>query len=645
MNVCYKCVGDEYLQAEIRSEGKFVKCSFCEKRRKAFSIEELAERVQSVVEENYRPHQDEYGADSGESVIQLIANLAQVDEAIAATLRAEISRGTYYDAFEGGYSDPFGRETCYVERKPDTYDYQESWLFFRNEISLRSRYFSEHARRSLLDIFGDISSLCVWPDDPVIVDIGPTSEDRFLYRGRIAFSDSDIELFLKKPVSELGPPPAKFAKQGRMNAAGIAVFYGAQEPETCIAEVRAPVGSHVVLGRFEIIRAIRLLDLDKLTKVYTKISMFDPRFQRVSGRASFFKRLVAEISRPVMPRDEESEYLVTQAVSEFLASSVKPALDGIIFNSAQTDHEGRNVVLFNHACAVEPYELPPGTDVSVHLGWASDNDYDNSISIWEETPRSKPPRKAYQVAPPEPVRSTVSFAEIPRRADDRTIDEFAPAREPFLRLLVDEITIFRIRAVNYERPQRRLSRHRYQEGDHDMIADGKGIIYFAYGSNMDTARLRFRTPGCKVIGVSTLVGHELRFHKSSKDGSAKCDAFWTGNPTDVVVGVLYNIPVSQKSALDNAEGLGKGYDEATITVMTSDAKAVDAVTYFASDGTIDERLKPYQWYKDFVESGAREHDLPKTYVQRYIVDVAAVPDPDEKRDKARRAEIADPWKL
>ena len=35
-----------------------------------------------------------------------------------------------------------------------------------------------------------------------------------------------------------------------MNAAGISVFYGAMEEETCIAEARAPVGSYVVIGRF-----------------------------------------------------------------------------------------------------------------------------------------------------------------------------------------------------------------------------------------------------------------------------------------------------------------------------------------------------------------------------------------------------------
>lgn len=176
-----------------------------------------------------------------------------------------------------------------------------------------------------------------------------------------------------------------------------------------------------------------------------------------------------------------------------------------------------------------------------------------------------------------------------------------------------------------------------------MIAEGEGIVYFAYGSNMRTERLRFRTPGCKVIGPATLVGHELRFHKSSKDGSAKCDAFLTGVSTDLVVGILFSIPGSQKAALDKAEGLGNGYEEATITVMTVDGKAVDAVTYLASEGAIDDKLKPYQWYKAFVESGAKEHGIPDAYVQKYILDVAAVPDPDVSREKAKRAEVAKAW--
>ena len=46
---------------------------------------------------------------------------------------------------------------------------------------------------------------------------------------------------------------------GRMNAAGISVFYGATDDETAIAGVRPPVGSWVATATFEVIRPLRLL--------------------------------------------------------------------------------------------------------------------------------------------------------------------------------------------------------------------------------------------------------------------------------------------------------------------------------------------------------------------------------------------------
>ena len=168
----------------------------------------------------------------------------------------------------------------------------------------------------------------------------------------MAYSGSELREILTAPVKKLGPPPSRLARAGRMNAAGISVFYGAMEADTCIAEARAPVGSYVVLGRFEIIRPVRVLDLDVLTKVATAGSWFHPEFTTRSNRAAFSGISLRKISQPIMPRDEEFEYLPTQAVSEYLASCVDPPLDGIIFHSAQTAGKGRNVVLFNHAAHV-----------------------------------------------------------------------------------------------------------------------------------------------------------------------------------------------------------------------------------------------------------------------------------------------------
>jgi hypothetical protein len=40
---------------------------------------------------------------------------------------------------------------------------------------------------------------------------------------------------MKRPDEEIGPPPPSLAVAGRMNAAGIAVFYGATDPSVALS--------------------------------------------------------------------------------------------------------------------------------------------------------------------------------------------------------------------------------------------------------------------------------------------------------------------------------------------------------------------------------------------------------------------------
>ena len=137
------------------------------------------------------------------------------------------------------------------------------------------------------------------------------------------------------------------------------------------------------------------------------------------------------------------------------------------------------------------------------------------------------------------------------------------------------------------------------------------FVYFAYGSNMVTARLRERAPSAKAIGVGRLTGHLLRWDKCSvNDGSGKCDAEATGREEDVVWGALFELDAKDKRALDQAEGLGAGYAEKSVKILT-DTGAVTAVTYCATQK--DPALRPYHWYKTLVIAGAREHGLPIHY--------------------------------
>lgn len=161
------------------------------------------------------------------------------------------------------------------------------------------------------------------------------------------------------------------------------------------------------------------------------------------------------------------------------------------------------------------------------------------------------------------------------------------------------------------------------------------MLYFSYGSNMSCKRLRDRVPSVKYCDTATLVGHTLRFHKKSIDGSGKCDAFMTNCPADEIIGVVFEIDEAEKPILDEREGLGKGYDEKEVLLASSSSGEIKALTYVAS--SIDETLKPYQWYKYHVLVGAKENGLPEEYIMK-ISEIEAIEDPKQERHE-REMEI------
>ena len=159
--------------------------------------------------------------------------------------------------------------------------------------------------------------------------------------------------------------------------------------------------------------------------------------------------------------------------------------------------------------------------------------------------------------------------------------------------------------------------------------------YFAYGSNMSVSRLRERVPSAEALGCWALREHDLRFHKCSSDGSAKCDAYFTSDVDDVIYGVLFKIDAVGKHALDKAEGLGCGYDEKEVRLTAQDGASINATTYVATN--IDENMKPYSWYVNHVPLGARLALLPADYIELKITSVEAVGDGDKDRDASERA--------
>ena len=160
--------------------------------------------------------------------------------------------------------------------------------------------------------------------------------------------------------------------------------------------------------------------------------------------------------------------------------------------------------------------------------------------------------------------------------------------------------------------------------------------YFAYGSNLYPNRLEQRVGSCRIVGVARLSAFRLSFHKRGKDGSAKCDAYKTGDDRHSVYGVVYVLSDNQLAILNDIEGLGAGYELETSQVqIIQSAQLINAHLYVTQNAYIDVSLAPYSWYLDFVLYGARIQGLPSAYISQ-LEKTKVISDPNKQRQSSNQ---------
>jgi hypothetical protein len=163
------------------------------------------------------------------------------------------------------------------------------------------------------------------------------------------------------------------------------------------------------------------------------------------------------------------------------------------------------------------------------------------------------------------------------------------------------------------------------------------MLYFGYGSNMLAARLQARVPSATPRLTGRVEGYRLRVHKRSQDGSGKCNIA----PADdeAVHGVVFDVDAGELDALDEAEQRGRGYARCDVRVHGASA-SVEAFAYTAQPAYIDDALLPYEWYRALVLAGAREHQLPASYIEG-LGAIRSYPDPNRARRRKYRALLDD----
>ena len=175
--------------------------------------------------------------------------------------------------------------------------------------------------------------------------------------------------------------------------------------------------------------------------------------------------------------------------------------------------------------------------------------------------------------------------------------------------------------------------------------DAATLLYFAYGSNLLAARLRApeRTPSAICRGRAWLDRHQLRFHKQGQDGSGKADAYFTGSPKHELPGRLFELPLGELETLDRVEGVGSGYERATVTIRTdAGGGSAEAQTYRALAEAIDADAVPFDWYLELVRAGAAEIGLPTAH-QTTLRSQPVTADSDIERSRRARALLPANW--
>ncbi|MBS4096061.1 MAG: RES family NAD+ phosphorylase [Sulfuricella sp.] len=348
MFVCQQCLGDPMLKmlaAGLQTERVCAACG--NPTMNAHTPERIARFIRKDLPKHFMLDDDLYPgyALSLEKVVSEAIHCA--DESVCKAVAAHL---VDLDADEEDFYW-VGQE---YRRTPSPFESQEherwyvvgDWDHVAYELTHGQRFFNHKVERFFEELIFEAlhAEAADHPDTSPVIKTLPAGTD--FYRARLANNGVEAKTIQNNPTVELGAPPKERAANNRMNPAGIPLLYVADDTKTCIAEVRPSIGDAVVVGRFRSTKCLKFFDFTALDGhlSHTPLSLFDPIYEERSQRRLLLEYLHDEIARPV--RTNDTDYVVTQALAEFIRYEKEQAFDGIIFRSVQNEG-GINYVLFD----------------------------------------------------------------------------------------------------------------------------------------------------------------------------------------------------------------------------------------------------------------------------------------------------------
>jgi len=363
--VCAKCFGDEDIRGYIHGFNGPPGCSFCGlSDAPTAPLDLVAEHMRACLTQfygfavNQLPYESKEGGYQGEhwNTFELLLEVLTLDlprehdDILLSTLSDRITEELWcrYDWLSLDYDE----------------ELKFSWRQFCHKIQYERRFFFDlpQPMTDQEDQFSRIDREGFSPLE-LLYEIIRLAEEFDLIRAL----EAGTKFFRARPcvagqpyqtAEQLGPPPAEKAVQAnRMNPPGIPMMYSAETASIAGRETRS---AFVTVGRFEIERDIRVLDLADLPEIP---GIFSGVERRIRLGLIFFHAFSRKIARPVDRTDRINiEYIPSQVVTEFIRDTKVNGqpIEGIRYPST-FDQNIRNLVLFANQ---DDLKEPDGRPVS-----------------------------------------------------------------------------------------------------------------------------------------------------------------------------------------------------------------------------------------------------------------------------------------
>lgn len=349
-NVCAEHFEDPYLQVYIKTNGHSGKCSYCgEGKEEVLSMEQFTDFIKSKLSQrlcpwdeanlplasSYYDEEDEEIPGFSRAGCYIIPNRAERYESVQdlmdnyglytsdESLNEDIASCFNYD--ELTEIDVFGEDLD--EELSYAWDYfvkivkhRKRYTFFQDPHFIRQEEWKD-------DVLTEINQLCG------SVLVSKLSSGTTIFRGR----PNDIRT-PRISFKDLTAPPVEYAKENRMSATGISMFYGALDSDTPVKEIRNyDPGAGIDLGEFVLKKELVVIDLFKIPE---RLSFWMPQNYL---EYKFLKKFHSEITKPIT-KNPGIEYVPTQIFTEYIRFMSDKPIDGIIYKSSLTSK--KNIVLF-----------------------------------------------------------------------------------------------------------------------------------------------------------------------------------------------------------------------------------------------------------------------------------------------------------